>query len=174
MVSTKQTSFSLGRNGVRDNLAGGKKPCTILGCRKLVECVLLYPFRWFFAFYALPLRFARAWHSVTVSKRREGGFNSQKRIGSHSAMPRCFKGNCFACTFGCGGRIWLLVWRLDLHFSSFKNDVSQTKRGSSSKNELGWPASLWRLASFKGKFHLFYGFKSFGRLCHCGLIHSPC
>lgn len=45
----------------------------ILGCRKLVECVLLYPFRWFFFFFSFPLRFARAWHSVRVSKRREGG-----------------------------------------------------------------------------------------------------
>lgn len=119
----------------------------ILGCRKLVECVLLYPFRWFFAFVALPLRFARAWHSVTVSKRREGGRHSIHRRES-GLIWRCLAATtskrkiCFACTFGCGGRISLFVFRLDLHFSSFKNDVSQTKRGSSSKNELGWPASL--------------------------------
>lgn len=99
-------------------------------------------------FFSLPLRFARAWHSVTVSKRREGGRHSIHRRES-GLIRRCLvattsKGKiCFACTFACGGRISLFVWRLDLHFSSFKNDVSQTKRGSSSKNELGWPASLF-------------------------------
>lgn len=98
----------------------------ILGLWKLVECVLLYSIRWFFS------RFARAWHSVTVSKRREGGIHSIHRRES-GLIRRCLaattsKGKiCFACTFGCGGRI-SLFFGLKIGFG---------------------------LASLQGKFHLF-------------------
>lgn len=91
----------------------------ILGCRKLVECVLLYG-----GFFSLPLRFARAWHSVTVSKRREGGVHSIHRRES-GLIRRCLaattsKGKiCFACTFGCGGRI-SLFFGLKIGFPSRK------------------------------------------------------
>lgn len=68
-------------------------------------------------FFPFPLRFARAWHLVTVSKRREGGRHSIHRRES-GLIRRCLvattsKGKiCFACTFACGGRISLFCLKI--------------------------------------------------------------
>jgi len=105
------TSLSVSKIGIY-TAAGRRKAALlpILGCRKLVECVLLYPFRWFFAFFALPLRFTRAWHSVTVSKRREGGRHSIHR--RESGLIR----RCLAATTSKGLCVHLRVWWQDLAF----------------------------------------------------------